>query len=120
MLWKPPTLYESLSSKIVIYEVDCFECSSSTMSAPCIKACGPSVRFIPSKTDIESENVTIKDLKSNTEYEFVIYSKNEYNGNIGRSHWARASKKLRTGLLYVLLRMKNLIKIYNKTPASHR
>ncbi|XP_046851035.1 ephrin type-B receptor 3-like [Xenia sp. Carnegie-2017] len=33
LLWKPPTLYESLSSKIVIYEVDCFECSSSRKSA---------------------------------------------------------------------------------------
>ena len=41
-------------------------------------------------------NVIIEGLKADTEYLFVIYSKNENSQHINMTHWARFEKKIKT------------------------
>ena len=54
------------------------------------------MKFKPSQTDIKYTNVTIQGLDPNTEYQFVIYSKNNYSNRINETNWGRIAKKIKT------------------------
>ncbi|XP_028394331.1 ephrin type-B receptor 2-like [Dendronephthya gigantea] len=79
-----------------VYEIECNKCPLSSDSAPCEEQCGRSVTFIPSQTDLKYTNVTIRGLEQNTEYQFVIYSKNKYSDRINKTNWKNSVKKIKT------------------------
>ncbi|XP_028394333.1 tyrosine-protein kinase receptor Tie-1-like isoform X2 [Dendronephthya gigantea] len=79
-----------------VYEIECNKCPLSTDSAPCEEQCGRSVTFIPSQTDLKYTNVIIRGLEQNTEYQFVIYSKNKYSDRINKTNWKNSVKKIKT------------------------
>ncbi|XP_028394324.1 ephrin type-B receptor 1-B-like isoform X2 [Dendronephthya gigantea] len=78
-----------------VYEIECNKCPSSNDSATCEEQCGRSVTFIPSQTDLKYTNVTIQGLDQNTEYQFVIYSKNKYSDRINKTNWRYSVKKIK-------------------------
>ena len=96
LLWKVPD-FRGTSDQLVLYDIKCNKCPSPTSkSAPCDEPCGGLVRFKPSQNNLISTNVTIQGLKENTEYLFVIYSKNNNSERINMTNWARFEKKIKT------------------------
>ena len=101
LLWNKPKT-TGTTSQNVHYDIKCNKCPSRSTSAPCDEPCGRLVKFKPSQNDLTYTNVTIQGLEEDTEYLFVIYSKNENSENINMTNWARFKKKIKTeGMLVV-------------------
>ena len=94
LFWDPPELSDHDND--VLYDINCYKCSSGSSSGPCNESCGTSVKYKPSKHNLTYTNVTIKGLKEDTEYRFVIYSKNNNSLRIDKNNWARVEKKIKT------------------------
>jgi hypothetical protein len=92
LLWKPPLPTE----QGVLYDVKCNKCPSGSDSGLCVVPCGHQVTFKPSQNNLTHTSVTIHGLDQDTEYEFVIYSKNMNSLRINRTNWKRAMKKIKT------------------------
>ena len=92
LFWDPP----DLPDHDVVYEIKCYKCSSGSSSGKCKESCGPLVKLEPPQRDLTYTNVTIKGLKEDTEYQFIIYSKNNNSLRINMSNWSRAEKKIKT------------------------
>ncbi|CAB4003216.1 ephrin type-A receptor 5 isoform X2 [Paramuricea clavata] len=90
LLWTPPP------DQGVLYDIECNKCPSGSDSGSCVVPCGRSVMFIPSQNNLTYTNVTIQGLDQDTEYQFVIYSKNMNSARISRTNWKSAVKKIKT------------------------
>jgi hypothetical protein len=90
LLWTPPP------DQGVLYDIKCNKCPSGSDSGSCVLPCGRSVMFIPCQNNLTYTNVTIQGLDQDTEYQFVIYSKNMNSARINRTNWKRAVKKIKT------------------------
>jgi hypothetical protein len=98
LLWKPPLPPD----QGVLYDIKCNKCPSGSDSGLCEEPCGRLVMFIPSQNNLTYTNVTIQGLDQDTEYEFVIYSKNMNSARINRTNCKSAVKKIKTeGMLFV-------------------
>ena len=101
-LWQAPDA-RGTSDQLVQYDIKCNKCPSRSKSAPCNEPCGQLVTFKPSQNNLVSTNVTIQGLKQDTEYLFVIYSKNKNSEHINMTNWAKFEKKIKTeGMPYML------------------
>ena len=92
LLWQAP----EPSNQDVLYDIKCNKCTSGSNSGSCEEPCGRSVTFKPSQNNLTQTNVTIQGLKGETEYEFVIYSKNSNSLRINKTNWASQRKKIKT------------------------
>ncbi|CAB4005869.1 ephrin type-B receptor 1 isoform X4 [Paramuricea clavata] len=88
--WTPPP------GQGVMYDIKCNKCPSGSDSGPCVVPCGRLVMFKPSQNNLTRTSVTIQGLDQDTEYEFVIYSKNMNSLRINRTNWKSAMKKIKT------------------------
>ena len=95
LLWEVPDA-PGTTNQDVLYDIKCNKCPSRSTSAPCHEPCGELVMFKPSQNDLMYTNVTIERLKENTEYLFVIYSKNKNSQSINMTYWARFEKRIKT------------------------
>ena len=95
LLWEPP-ITRGTANQDVLYDIKCSKCPSWSTSAPCNEPCGYSVTFTPSQKHLVFTTVTIQGLQQNTDYLFVIYSKNENSLRINMTNWARFEMKTKT------------------------
>lgn len=95
LLWEPPIM-RGTTNQDVLYNITCHKCPSRTASGPCNQLCGRLVTFKPSQNNLMYRNVTIQGLQQDTEYLFVIYSKNENSLRINVTNWARFEMKIET------------------------
>ena len=84
----------------VLYDITCKKCPGSD-SQTCEEPCGSFLTFKPSQNNLKYTNVTIQGLDEDTEYQFVIYLKNENSLRINKTYWPRMNTTIRTkGMLY--------------------
>ena len=95
LLWEPPKI-RGTTNQDVLYDIKCNKCPSRSTSGPCNQLCGRLVTFKPSQNNLMCRNVTIQGLQQDTEYLFVIYSKNENSLSINVTNWARFEMKIET------------------------
>ena len=95
LLWKVPDNPKTTNQN-VHYDIKCNKCPYRSKSALCDEPCGRLITFKPAQNNLMSTHVTIEGLKADTEYLFVIYSKNENSQHINMTHWARFEKKIKT------------------------
>ena len=95
LLWKVPD-NPGTTSQNVLYDIKCNKCPYRSKSVSCNQPCGRLITFKPSQNNLMSTHVTIEGLEADTEYVFVIYSKNENSQHINMTHWARFEKKIKT------------------------
>ena len=95
LLWEPPKI-RGTTNQDVLYDIKCNKCPSHGTSGPCNQLCGRLVTFKPSQNNLMCRNVTIQGLQQDTEYLFVIYSKNENSLSINVTNWARFEMKIET------------------------
>jgi hypothetical protein len=93
LLWKPPIRQ---FDQAVLYDVLCTKCPSGNASVPCKHPCGPLVTFKPSQNDLTHTHVTVEGLDENTEYQFVIYSKNQQSLRLNRIYWKWRAVRITT------------------------
>ena len=101
LLWEPPETSGKTAQR-VFYDIECNKCSSGKNSGPCVEPCGSSVVFKPSQENLIYTNVTIQGLTQDTEYEFVIYFKNNNSEHISKTKWAKLVKKVKTAGILLL------------------
>jgi hypothetical protein len=98
--WNPPIRH---SDQDVLYDITCRKCPPSTYFAkPCRERCGSSVTFVPSDENLRETYVTIQGLEENTEYQFVIFSKNQNSLRIHRSNWQGRNANIITDGMAIL------------------
>ena len=95
MLWEPPEKSATTGQR-VFYDIECHKCPSGKDSEFCEEPCGKSVVFKPSGNNLIYTNVTIRGLTQDTEYKFVIYSKNNNSERISKTKWEKFVKKVKT------------------------
>ena len=93
LLWKRPV---RLFDQAVLYDVLCSKCPSGNASVPCKHPCGPLVTFKPSQNDLTYTQVIIEGLDENTEYQFVVYSKNQHSLRLNRTYWKCRAVRMKT------------------------
>ena len=93
LIWKSPV---RRFNQNVLYDILCNKCSSPIVSEPCTESCGPSVSFSPSQQNLSYTYVTIQGLKEDTEYQFIIYSRNDNSPRINIMNWKWQAIKIRT------------------------
>ena len=106
LLWKPPL---QQSNHSVLYDVTCNKCLSRNDSEPCKEPCGAFVTFKPSQNNLVYHLVTVKGLDRDTEYQFVIYSKNQNSLRINRTNWRRKAIRIKTeGITFFYLSVRHV------------
>ena len=95
LLWEQPKTSGTPGQR-VFYDIACHKCPSGKDSGPCVEPCGSSVVFKPSQQNLIYTNVTIRGLIQDTEYKFVIYSKNNNSERINQTKWGKFVKKVKT------------------------
>ena len=93
--WEAPKTSQTTGQR-VFYHIECHKCPSGKNSGPCVESCGKSVVFKPSQQNLIYTNVSIRGLTQDTEYEFVIYSKNNNSERINQTKWGKFVKKVKT------------------------
>ena len=94
LLWKSPI---QLSDQDVLYDITCNKCPTrNDIDEPCKEPCGPLVAFKPSQNNLTDIYVRIQGLEKNTEYQFIIYSKNQNSLRINRTNWEWNAIKIKT------------------------
>ena len=85
----------------VLYDITCKKCPSGSDNLACKEPCGSFLTFKPSQNNLRYTNVVIQGLDEDTEYQFVIYSKNDNSLRVNRTNWPWKSTTIRTkGMLH--------------------
>ena len=93
--WFPP----SRKINTVFYDIGCFKCRGDVCDDPC----GRKPTYKPSNVDFTWTNVTVENLEANTQYMFVVYSKNNNSVLINGSKWLSVRKRVETEGIFVLI-----------------
>ena len=86
--WSPP----SRKINTVFYDIGCFKCKGKVCEVPC----GRKTTYKPSNVNLTWTNVTVENLEANTQYMFVVYSKNNNSVLINQNEWLRGQTKFKT------------------------
>ena len=76
----------------VFYDIECFKCRGQVCEDPC----GSKTMYKPSKFNLTQLNVTVENLESNTQYMFVVRSKNNNSVLTNQINWSTVRRKVKT------------------------
>ena len=76
----------------VFYDVECFKCRGEVCKNPC----GSKTMYKPSKFNLTQLNVIVVNLEPNTQYMFMVLSKNNNSVPINQSNWSTVRKRVKT------------------------